>query len=501
MPDDRELLLQFVENQSQQAFRDLVQRHVDVVYSAALRQVRGDVHLAWDVTQGVFLAMAQKAPELCRHPVVLGWLYTTTRNLATSALRSMRRRSAREEVASQIQEANTPGQADFSWEPVWPVIDEAMHELGETDRNAILLRYFNNKPLAEVGQACGVTENAARMRVERAIDKIRTKLAKRGITSTAAALGAALATRSVAAAPTGLVQASSNLAFAGSSALAYAGGTWFASTLFFMSTTKVALALVTGLAVGACAGAYFARGYSPTTNDRSGAPASASPQPEAAQILSSTKARPVATNPASHETPPTFTTGVNPVAEKLNRLRTLADVRRQKLGNPSITVASRDGKLTPAFCQLFNVQPHEQAILENALQSAIDQLSSLERKNAVVKRGADNFTISVNAYPTEGGQILDRALNTIKQTLGSERYDAFVTLSVDQLERSLGHFGTVDRTVTLTRKESNDGYSYEMREHEKSPTSNSTRDMDYKTIEDARRALGRLAPLLPADYR
>lgn len=205
--DDAALLREYAQGWSEAAFADLVQRHVNLVHSAALRQVGGDAATAQDVTQDVFTELARQAARLTRHPTLTGWLYTTTHRMAAGHIRSEIRRHRREQEAHAMQELlreSAPIEPDLDWAQLRPVLDAAMHELNETDRLAVLLRHFEQRPLAEIGVRLGLSENAARMRVDRALDKLRAKLAKHGLTSTATALTAALTGPAVMAAPAGL---------------------------------------------------------------------------------------------------------------------------------------------------------------------------------------------------------------------------------------------------------------------------------------------------------
>src|SRR5271156_4598051 len=201
MTPDSELLARFARTNSEDAFAELVKRHVNLVYSAALRQVNGDTHLAQDVAQTVFTDLARKAGSLARRETLTGWLYTSAHFAAAKIVRGENRRRDREEKFMREPTSETAPEAD--WENLRPTLDDAMHELKETDREAILLRYFENRQFAEVGAKLGLNENAARMRVERALEKLRAVFAKRGVT-TIATMAAALITTSVAAAGTSI---------------------------------------------------------------------------------------------------------------------------------------------------------------------------------------------------------------------------------------------------------------------------------------------------------
>lgn len=245
MIDDAELLRRYAAERSEAAFRELVHRHLDLVYSAALRRLRGDAHGAADVVQHVFVALARQAAALSRHAVLPAWLYATTRNVAIDHARAERRRKAREQEAHAMHELTSNSAPPADWEQLRPLLDEAMDELGDREREAVLLRFFARQPFAEIGRTLHLSEDAARMRVERALDKLRGLLGRRGVTSTAVALGLALSNHAVAAAPAGL-----GAAVASASSLT--GPT--IGFLQFMSASKLATggtALVLALGFGA----------------------------------------------------------------------------------------------------------------------------------------------------------------------------------------------------------------------------------------------------------
>ncbi len=240
MTDDAELLRRYASDRAEDAFAELVRRYLDLVHSAALRQVGGNPASAEDVAQAVFTELARHAGRLTRHPALTGWLYTTTHRMAARHVRGEVRRQRREQEAHVMQELQRDTGPELDWARLRPVLDAAMHDLGVTDRTAVLLRHFEQRPLAEVGSELGLSENAARMRVERALDKLRTKLAKRGVTSTASALAVALTGQAVTAAPTTLAANVKTAAF-GAAATSSAFGLLSLMTSTQLKTAGAAL--------------------------------------------------------------------------------------------------------------------------------------------------------------------------------------------------------------------------------------------------------------------
>jgi RNA polymerase sigma factor (sigma-70 family) len=254
MTPDADLLQRYAQQRDERAFAELVQRHLGLVYAAALRRTGGRVQLAEEISQKIFTELASKAASLCHHPALAGWLYRCTRNAAIDVMRKeLRLQRTAQALADMPDTASTNQPVD--WEFLRPVLDEAMDELKERDREVMLLRFFQGLTFAEVGEKLSLSENAARMRTERALDKLRGHLGKRGVTSTTAALGLLLANQAFAQAPTGLATSVTTTALAAAPAGTLA--TFFtnllmnkiavtsASAVFAIALTSVAWATLT----------------------------------------------------------------------------------------------------------------------------------------------------------------------------------------------------------------------------------------------------------------
>jgi len=198
--EDHELLAESARNESEAAFATLVERYVNLVYSTALRFTDNAQH-SEEITQAVFIILARKAGSLPRGTVLSGWLYQTARLTAANFVRGEVRRQRREQEVYMQSTLNTPD--DGAWQKIAPLLDEAMGQLGETDRNAVVLRYFENKTAAEAAKVLRLTEAAAQKRTNRALEKLRRIFARRGITS-AVAIAGVLSAYTVQAAPAGL---------------------------------------------------------------------------------------------------------------------------------------------------------------------------------------------------------------------------------------------------------------------------------------------------------
>jgi RNA polymerase sigma factor (sigma-70 family) len=241
MNDDATLLRLYAEKRFEAAFTELVRRHVDLVYGAAMRRTGGDTHRAADVAQQVFTTLAREARKLSRHAILPAWLHTATRNAALNLMISEQRRKVRESEAVALEASIACGEPAPEWERIRPLLDGAIDELPEADRAAVVLRFLERRGFAEVGVALKVSADAARMRTERAMEKLRAALARRGVTSSAAALGIVVANQPLMSAPAAVVSALS------SASLANAGGGVVATLTSLMSTKVIATAIISGV--------------------------------------------------------------------------------------------------------------------------------------------------------------------------------------------------------------------------------------------------------------
>jgi RNA polymerase sigma factor (sigma-70 family) len=250
--DDMTLLREYAQHNSEAAFAELVSRHVGFVYSAALRQVR-DPQRAEEITQTVFIILAQKAGQISGKTILTGWLFKTTRFTVIAQVRAAAKRQQREQEA-QMQSPLQPAAPDGFWEQLSPLLDEALASLGETDRQAVLLRFFENQSLAEVGSRLGTGEDTARKRVARALEKLHRYFDQHGVNSTTAIIAGAISANSVQAAPAALIKSVTAVAMAKGAAASGSTLTLIKGALKIMAWTKAKMVAVAAVAVILAAG-------------------------------------------------------------------------------------------------------------------------------------------------------------------------------------------------------------------------------------------------------
>ena len=259
---DLQLLRAYSETRSDEAFATLVRRHIDLVHSAAMRMAC-DSHLAQDVTQNTFVALAKNASDLMMRPVITGWLHRTAQNIAAQTIRTDVRRRNREQEATAMNTLLSEA-PDASWQKIAPHLDAALGQLDDVDRDAVLLRYFEKKSAREIATQLGISDDAAQKRVSRAVERLREFFAKRGITVGTSGLAVVISANAVQAAPVGLAVTISAAAALAGTTLATATTATAIKTIAMTTLQKTVITAT--LAVVAGFGIYEARQASQLRN-------------------------------------------------------------------------------------------------------------------------------------------------------------------------------------------------------------------------------------------
>ncbi len=370
MKDDAELLRCFARDRDEAAFAEVVRRQVDLVHSAASRQVNGDVHLARDVTQMVFADLARKADVVAGERVLAAWLFVSTRYAAAKLVRGEQRRRVREQEAQIMEELMKDDATTVEWERVRPVLDEAMGELKGVEREAILLRFFEGRGFAEVGARLSLNENAARMRVERALDKLHRLLARRGVTSTTGALAVALANQAVGAAPAGLAASVAGAAMAGAGVAAAGIG--------FMTIGKLSVGVAAGLLVGGAGSLWWQQAET------------AKLEREWEQARRTVASIAVAREEISLERPPAESAETQRQDAELNRLAVEAEALRMKLQMGRGAIA----------------RPLSGAAVAKADGAASQSADELDRLPRATYRRPPTYPVDMRQSGTEGEAVI-----------------------------------------------------------------------------------------------
>jgi RNA polymerase sigma factor (sigma-70 family) len=343
MTDSQQLLAEYARNGSDAAFRELVTRYVDLVYSTALRLVEGDTHRAEDVAQTVFVDLARLARTLSHEVMPGGWLHRHTCFVAANTMRGERRRQSRERQAVEMNVLQTNSRADLS--QIAPLLDEAINELGEADRTAILLRFFEQHDFRSVGQVLGSNEDAARMRVTRALEKLETLLKRRGITASSGALAVVLGTNAVQAAPVALAASVSAAALAS----AASGGGLTLALINFMAITKLKIAV----------GAVVVAGIGTTVVLQHQTQAGLRAENEVLKARISQSAARVDENQRLSNLPAPADTAASQLEELLRLRREAALLREQKQERDKSQTESRRSRSQPGGSNAGSLSPNE----------------------------------------------------------------------------------------------------------------------------------------------
>jgi RNA polymerase sigma factor (sigma-70 family) len=243
---DLDLLRKYQRENSEEAFAELVNRHLNLVYSAALRQVRSR-ELAEEVAQSAFTDLARNAHRLAPDTILTAWLYQVTRRTAIDVVRREARRQLREQIATEMNAMNA---TTADWTHIEPLLDDAMDALDDTDRAAVLLRFFENKSLREVGAMLGTSDDAAQKRVSRALERLREFLAKRGVTVGAGGLGIVISANAVQSAPIGLATTIATTTVLAATSVATTATTTIAKTIAMTTLQKILITAAITAAVG-----------------------------------------------------------------------------------------------------------------------------------------------------------------------------------------------------------------------------------------------------------
>ena len=250
--NDIDLMRQYADGNSESAFAELVRRHINFVYSVALRQV-GNSPDAQDVTQAVFIILARKIPGLRQRTMLTGWLYETTRFTSRQLLRTRARRQAREQEAYMDSIVHSPD-TDTVWKQLAPILEDAMARLSEKDRALLALRFFENKSVAETASLLGLNEWTVRKRAERSVEKLRAFFHRRGVVVPTSVLTSAMSANSIHAAPPALAGVISAAAFTKGAAASASTLTLIKGALKLMAWSNTKVAISTSLALILLAG-------------------------------------------------------------------------------------------------------------------------------------------------------------------------------------------------------------------------------------------------------
>ncbi len=478
---DSELLQRYLTAGAEADFAALVERHLPLVYGAALRQL-GNPALAQEVTQNVFITLARRAIWLTGHPSLAGWLYRTAVHLAQHQVRAEQRRRRREQIALEL--GTTMKVDDSLFSKIAPVLDEILLELGAADREALLLRFFADKSMREIGAALGVREDAAQKRVAKALDALTERFRRRGFhIAGAAATALALQQASAGAVPAGLGALATQAAL-GSGAAASLGGLAMPITKLMTLTKLQSIALCVAVAA-------LPLGYEWNALNRA-RQAHESMQAQLQSFGGETLARENNQIRAERQLaelqsqlaqpPPTQPPASNPAVirppenlylwdENSPYVRVPRQLMAQVRFAPYATRLTRDGKIEryqlpplagdgtpqPALEAALGLSADEAERLRQICQAAFAQFNNLAADHSELKSEplGSNTTMKLKttAFPDEGSQFREQFQQQIAGLLGPERADAFWQQAAPVFTGLLNDFGKYPRELQLIRNE------------------------------------------------
>ena len=456
---DAALLEQFVRHESEAAFAEIANRHIALVHSVALRHTSNPAQ-AQDITQAVFIILARKAAGLGRKTVLAGWLYHTARLTAANWQRSETRRIRREQEAFMQSTFNESAPDNALWRELSPMLDDAMGRLGKTDRDALVLRYFQNRNLAEVGVALGIEERTAQKRVSRALEKLRKIFTKRGVALSATAIAGAVSANAVTAAPVALAQAVAAGALSGTTittAAVIAATKTIAMTTLQKTIVTIAIAALAGVGIYEAKQAHDARAALQKLQQQQA--------PLAEQIQQLQNDRDNSTNRLADLLAENSRLASNSNQNELLKLRGQVGVLRAQ--------ASQQAKLKrePSIADITNSSPMQEILKSSVaasfdkvygklfadLKLSPDQVSSLKQllSDKLTAGMAEKGKMMIRKMSPEQIQQLNDQINTekagvdegIKQTLGADGFAAYQAYEKTYNERSqiVGPMGFSDQ--------------------------------------------------------
>jgi RNA polymerase sigma factor (sigma-70 family) len=456
---DMDLVRQYVDEASEEAFTALVMRHLNFVYSSARRQV-GSEETARDVSQVVFLDLSLNAKKLRPDTHLVSWLHVVTRRTSIDAIRRESRRRRREEIAVEIAAMKTTAS---SWEHIEPWLDESVASLDAADRKAVLLRYFEDRSLRDIGLALGISEDAAQKRLSRAVERLRELLQKRGVAVSAAGIASDISENAVHPAPEGFGAAISSAVALSQTALHKAAVLHIAKDVTMTTTQKTLIVVTLAAALGG--GIYQETSIHSQARQISAFERQSANSEEQMRTLRTLRDAALARSPTSRQgdagaastNAPSARSKSASMIDSGERLRILEDLQKRKILNSHMTFIDPTGGLSPAFVEIFTLTGEEQKTLQGAVDQARQQMGDLMVANATVHSNGDNNVV-INIKALDGGPAVgDNVMNAIANTLGPDRFSSFLALGASQLQEALGNFGAQEETISITSNTSSSG--------------------------------------------